>query len=173
MFARRQEKPCCRGPCWHTQKIDQLLWRLRPLSCRTENRGQSFIVIEESCTLLAVASSPMYCNYFRGSSSIVGCPFSLSLDICGSPVWLYLTVPFGRTRLKHRIFSFVISWSRKLVYPFNDDATVYRHAFSPIFNIAWIFSDRRQIFIDYRTAYALHCKKKIRKFSKLFLFWKF
>jgi hypothetical protein len=58
-----------------------------------------------------------------------------------------------------------ISWDS----PFNDDTTVYRRAFSPIFYSAWIFSDRRQIFADYRTAHLLHCKeKKFRKFSKLF-----
>ncbi len=43
------------------------------------------------------------------------------------------------------------------------------NAISPIFNSAWIFSDRRVISADYRTVHPVHCKEKT--FSRLFIFF--
>jgi hypothetical protein len=49
--------------------------------------------------------------------------------------------------------------------------TVDRRSFLPIYNSAWIFSDRREISADHRTTHPEHCsEKKIGNF-KIFFFW--
>jgi hypothetical protein len=46
-----------------------------------------------------------------------------------------------------------------------------RHSFSPIFYSVWIFSDRREISADYRTAHPVHCtEKKLENFQNILSF---